>query len=624
MLKKIIITLTILFLLGAGALTAFVLTFDAERYKPLIETKAAELTGFPVTLGGVSLTWKNGLALEIRDFALKIHEGDDLAPLSASSAYVALEVMPLLKGTLQMGALIIENPEVRITRSPDGRLRGAAELAAANPQRPAKGPSGAESTLALLIQNLHIRGGKFVFQDQYGGRVREYTVEQIELRLKNVSLLRPFPVEFNAALLSGKQNVTLTGNVHAKLAQQEVQLRDFVLRADLDTLDAEKISQAFPELRESGVPAMNGQIWAELADLVLNEKAQPVLNAKVGLTGGRFAVDGVEPVENAVLEANVTAQGLDAKNISADWAGGHLISSLKADWRTAPFTTGSFQAELSGLDLTRVAPPSTNPRDPGVNGILSASTRGTFAGADAESMTRGVAGEGQVLIKEFVITNLNVLREVLNKLSIIPGVAQKIQEGLSEEYLAKLEERDTRLEDVELPFRLADGFLFADSIFVKSDTFQIQGQAQAVLSQGPLAGRLFAAIDSELSLALMRSVRELEYIADAQGQITVPLVLRGTLQAPQAVPELQQLASRLAAFKAQELISGFLNKNKPSETGTAEGSADQGEQPLGVSNSASSYSQQNAQQQPTDPFASLLGQVLQAAVKKNTPTHEGQ
>ena len=108
--KKILIILLVLSLLAAAALAVFIATFDADQYRSLIETKATELTGFPVKLGGVSLTWKNGLALEVRDLALKVREEED-APVTVRSAYVALEVMPLLKGTIQMGSLIVENPE---------------------------------------------------------------------------------------------------------------------------------------------------------------------------------------------------------------------------------------------------------------------------------------------------------------------------------------------------------------------------------------------------------------------------------------------------------------------------------------------------------------------------------
>ncbi|MBP9865018.1 MAG: AsmA family protein, partial [Candidatus Omnitrophica bacterium] len=462
--KKIIITLIALFLIAAAALAIFIVTFDAERYRGLIETKATELTGFPVKLGGISLTWKNGLALQVRDLELKIHEEDtDPAPVSVGSAFVALEVMPLLRGSVQMGSIVVENPEVRVTRSPDGRLHGAAELGEAKPSQQTNSSTGAESTLALLIQNLNIRGGKFIFLDQYGGRVREYTIEQIELHLSDVSLLSPFPVELKAAVFSGKQNLTLAGKVHVRLTKQELDLRDFSLNTDLSDLDIERLSQAFPEMREMAVPVVAGQIQASLSDMTVSEHADPVLNARITLNQGRVAFPEMDAVENIALESEVTAEGLQIESLSADWAGGQLASSLNLDWRKVPFMGGSFQAVVSGMDLAQAVPAPASSRDPGVTGTLSADLRGTFAGADADIITRSLAANGQVLVKDAVITNLNVVKEVLNKLSIIPGVSEKIQSRLSEDYLRKLEERDTRLEDVTLPLRISEGFLFADS-----------------------------------------------------------------------------------------------------------------------------------------------------------------
>lgn len=615
--KKIIITLISLIVLSGSALAFFIATFDAEHYRPLIESKAAELTGFPVQLGGVSLTWKNGIALEVNDLALKVRQDDQgPAPVSVRRAYMALEVMPLLRGTVQIGSVLVEDPEVLITRAPDGRLRGAAELGAGRSSQKSKTPSGVESTLVLLIQNLTVRGGRFVFQDQTGGQVRDYVAEQVELRLRDVSLLSPFPVELKASVFSGKQNILLSGKVHVRLTQQEVNLSGFSLSTDLDALDVEKLAKVFPELKKNGMPMMAGQVNARLSDVTLSEKSAPALKAKIDLTRGSFAAPDTETVENIEMSSEVTEEGLEITSLEADWSGGHLASSAKVDWRKAPLMNGSFQSVLSGLNLTRAVPASPKPQDPAVAGMLSANLRGTFSGIDADAITLSLSGDGQVSIKEGVIQNLNVLNEVLSKLSIIPGVSQKIQSRLSEEYLKKLQERDTRLEDVNLPVRIQGGSVFLDSISIQSDTFKINGQAQAAMA-GPLHGRLFAAIDPEFSTALMRSVNELQYIADQNGQITVPIMLRGTLEKPEVIPEVQQLASRLAASKAQELISGFLNKNKQPETGTADGSAEQGTQPLETSTGgASSYQQQNTRQQPTDPFAALLGQVIQAAASK--------
>ncbi len=600
--KKILITFLILFLLAIGALAAFIATFNAERYRPLIETKAAELTGFPVKLGGISLAWKNGLALEVHDVVLKVRESDSgPAPVFVRSAFVALEVMPLLRGTIQMGSIVVEGPEIRVERTADGRLLGAAELGQTKPATaPSQTSSGAESALALLIQNMSIRDGKFLFHDETGGKVTDYQIDQIELHLQNVSLLRPFPVQFKASAFSTQQNLDVSGKVHLRLNKNEILLQDFAAESDLSDLDAEKLAAIFPGLDQSDVPQMAGKIRISLDNVTLSEEAKPAFNAQVTLSEGRLAFPDTAPLEEAALAAVVTPQGLKVTSLSGNWGGGQLTGFGNLDWNQAPMINFVFQVALSDTDLQKIVPPPAHAGDPGITGILSANLKGSFAGPDADVWMRTLKGDGQVAVKDGVITNLNILREVMSKLSFIPAISQKLQERLSDEYRKKLEARDTQLAPVDLPVRLADGFVYLDSIDVVSDTFRLTGRAQAALS-GSLNGRVSAAIDPEFSLALTRSIRELEYLADQKGQITIPVVIQGTTQKPQIFPDIQDVGSRLAIAKTQELLSNALGgKKKETETGSA----------------ASATDTTASQVEPQDPFAALLGQVLQAASKK--------
>lgn len=605
MFKKILIGLVVLVLLAAAALAVFIATFNAERYRPLVETKATEAIGFPVKLGGLSLTWKNGLALEVRDVVLQAREGDTgPAPVTVESAFVALDIMPLLQGNLKMGAIVVERPEIRVERAPDGSLRGATELAEAQPASSEGSSASGGTPLALFIQDLKIQEGKFVFHDTYGGRVAHYEIEQIALHLRNVSLLRPFPVQLKAAVFSREQNLTIGGTVHLKLAQGETVLRDFTVDTDLAQLDAEKLAQAFPEVAESGLPELAGKVHVALDDLVLREEGQPAIRANVQLSGGRAALPDVDALENIVLTAVVTDQQLEVKKLQADWGGGKLGGTGQVEWPNAPVISSSFQFSAEGLVLSKIVPPPVSPKDPGMTGTLSAAFKGTLAGPDQTVWMRTLRGDGQVKIAEPVITNLNILNEILSKLSIIPGVSQKIREGLSEEYLKKLESKDTKLEDINQPVRLADGMVFLDSIQIAAETFALSGRAQAALS-GPLSGRVFAAIDPEFSAALTRSVRELEYVKDQDGRITIPVAISGTTQKPVILPEVQQIASRLAVSKTQELLTQALGGKKKQTDETTEAAA------AGQTASA-------APAEPQDPFAALLGQVIQAASQKKS------
>src|SRR3990167_8834976 len=122
MLKKILITTAIVLLLAAAALAYFVVTFDAERYRPLLEQKVSTATGLSLRSGHLRLAWRSGLALEASDIQLSKPGEETQAPIQVQRAGVVLEIAPLLRGQVRMGALEVSDWTVRIIRRADGRL----------------------------------------------------------------------------------------------------------------------------------------------------------------------------------------------------------------------------------------------------------------------------------------------------------------------------------------------------------------------------------------------------------------------------------------------------------------------------------------------------------------------
>ncbi len=497
MVKKILILLFVLLLLAGAALAFFVLTFDAERYRPLFIQKLSEITGAQVELEKLSLSWSGEPALKATNLNLifgRAQPGE--APQRVHVAAVAMPVLPLLRGQLQL----------------------------------------------------------------------------------------------KAAVLSDKPNVTVEGHVEIRAMEQKTLLQDFKARLDLASVDPQLLAPFVPAWRKNGVPQFAGHVSAELPEMLVGGKDTPDFQLHVHWTDGMYAAPGLNlPLKNVKAEVLVKAQSADVIGLSADWGHGQLAASGRMDWHQLANIAGEFQAALSGADLAELAPP-TRSGDPQIEGNLSAAFKGTFIGPDAQVWAHTLAGAGEVKVSNAVIKNFNLVREVLEHLSIIPGVQESLTSHLSENYLQKLKEKDTRLEPFEIPLRAVAGELSADSVRISSDTFQIHGAAQAVLD-GPASGRFFVAIDPEFSKALIHGVRELEYLTNGEYQILIPLILRGKTARPEIVPDLQDMGSRLAVAKTQEVISSLLAKKK------------EGASPDKAASSGST-------QEPEDPLAALLGQVL--------------
>ena len=263
-------------------------------------------------------------------------------------------------------------------------------------------------------------------------------------------------MRLKAAFLSRAQNIEVEGRVHVRLSDQKLGLENFKFALDLAAFDPELISALLPELGTAGFTA-GGRLSGELAPLVLEDGTPVDFQLRLRLAGsGRF-----------------------------DWPGKNPQEEMR----------GEFQAVLSDADLAQLVPQSAASSEPAPAGNLSADFKGALAGPD-------LSGTGRISVKNGEIRNLNVVREILAKLSLIPGLSDKLMSRLSEDYREKLKQNDTRFAPIDIPFRLGGGVLAADKINVSSENFQIYGAAQAVLS-GPLSGRFFAAIDPEFSLALI-------------------------------------------------------------------------------------------------------------------------
>jgi hypothetical protein len=195
-----------------------------------------------------------------------------------------------------------------------------------------------------------------------------------------------------------------------------------------------------------------------------------------------------------------------------------------------------------------------------LQGKFSMSVQGRVSTLDPALIRETMTASGRLKLIEARIANLNILRAVFEKISMIPGLLQVLEARLPEVYQAKLAAPDTILSPIDVPLRIEAGALQLDDLRVRSDTFELSGTGRVGLG-GMMAIRAILRIESLLSEALIKSVNELRALADASGQLEIPLSVQG--QAPQVavLPDLNYLTSKLVATTVQDLLGHFLQKS---------------------------------------------------------------
>ncbi|MBI3330655.1 MAG: AsmA family protein [Candidatus Omnitrophica bacterium] len=248
--------------------------------------------------------------------------------------------------------------------------------------------------------------------------------------------------------------------------------------------------------------------------------------------------------------------------------------------RPAPASGGSLEEmrlAIERLPLEAVLPASAG--SPQLRGTLTLSLEGSAPTLDPSQALRAASGRGTVKLDDAVIANLNVLRTVFEKLAMIPGLVEQLEARLPESERAKLTATDTVLEPIDLAVTLQEGVLRFGDLRVQTDAFGLSGDGRVGLD-GTVDVRSTLRIDPALSAALIRSVNELQGLANAQGELELPLAVQGQAQRLAVLPDLQYVASKLLATKAIDLLGKVLKRQEqdqpdvgtePGQSGSPEG-----------------------------------------------------
>jgi uncharacterized protein YhdP len=562
---KVLLILLVLFLIAIVGAAAFLLTLDVDKYRPQIVERIERAVGMPVALEKISLTWHNGVALGLQGLALQDAETNK-SLLNLDSAKVALDLTPLLSRRIQVTTLYLERPVVRVVVRPDGKIQGFQTgkvqkappgTSAAPAAKPASdGTQEAGAAMAFFLGKVQIDSAEVFFRDESQAPPIETTIKDVDLQLRNVALNEPIDIDAKAALFSSHQNLHVTGTLRVGLKEQERRLSNIHGEINLGSLDFQEIARLAPAMAE-GPNKASGQLTFDISSLILNADGLRNMLAEMHLTDGKVEMSGMAPAENIGADIFAQAGEVKIKNMNLNYGGGKVSANGTVNLKTAS-PLAALNIQIDKLPLENVME-STDPRAPSLKGILTAGFQGTFSTAYP---LRTMAGEGKVILEEGRVENLNVLKEVFQKFSMIPGLTDSLMTRLPENYKERLREKHTYFESIQTPFAVQQGNLLLRKLDVRSESFALQGAGQLGLESQQLNAEAALFIEPNLSQALAESRSELQLLLNQQGVIQIPLLIRGKLPHVVPIPDPQFLASRLA----QGVLANVFRKPEPAAT----------------------------------------------------------
>jgi len=595
--KKFLLILFFLILICVIGLSIFIVTFDANRFRPMIIERLETILGSKVDINKISLTWHNGIALVIDKLAIYSKDKNLEAPdISLEKAYAVIELAPLLQKNIKFASISLDKPLLSIVKNPTGNI----VIQGINPQQ-SEAPTLKESEtstgkddasfLSFFIKTLRVKDGKISFTDQTKQPSIDIIVNDFDATLRNVSLSGPFMIEAQMSVFSNSQNIKLLGTLSGLSTNVPV-LKDFDADIDIGATKQNQLMQAIPALRSAGLrQGTSGNLHIHLDILELRPEGIENFSGEIQLKDGQFALSQLyAPIEKIDIDASMDLNEFNLKGFSASIAGASIAAKGTAtNLQANPNLKISIASKIPKLSNLITALMATRPK---IDGSLTFSFDGTATGLTWPSISSTLSGEGTFSLQRGVLLDINLTRLAIEKTSMIPGMAETVLNYLPAPVKNTLDQPYTLLDPIHKSFIMHNGNVSLNNLVINADYWTAETSAQLSLS-GYISGHGLFRFQRVISNAMISGFEQIRSICNEDNMIEFPISYHMANGRFTFLPDIEYITSRLTAASSQEILSGLLQQT----TGTPGGSGGE------ASGSSSS------------PTQGLLGEILKRAVE---------
>jgi len=562
--KKALVITAILVVLALAALAVFILTFDINRYKDALASQLESVTGNPVEIGGLSLSWKGQIVMGVDTFRIYDRQTRETL-LSFEAANATVQLMPLLQKRFEISSISLTRPALHIIRTKDGRIevlgytpkpKTADEQGTA--ARAAKQAAVAGPALVLDIAAFDIRQGTLRFQDMMIDPPSDVTVQMVDASVKNISLTRPVSFDARMALAGTQQNISVSGTAGGFSIHQPF-LKDFNGRFDLGTIGYGELIRALPQLRAAGVrEGVKGVLTLKVRDLAFVDNKVSRLSADAVFADGRLALAQLRaPLENMNLTASVEGDTVTVKSFSGTLANADMKGSGRIDGIfSAPRTTLRTVMEIRGLKVFLATIAAS---DQTIDGDLKITFDGTAAGSAWEEISRTLAGTGTLTLDKGVVVDSNMMRQALGSLTLFPGLADAVQSA-APELQQPMNQNYTLLRSFSQSYRVEGSYIILPELYIATDFFDLRGTAKVSFA-GDLSGSGIIRFAPQISGRMIAILPQMQYLADGQGLVGFPIAFKGGAGGFKVIPDMNYIAQKVAVQTAQDALVDLLTKS---------------------------------------------------------------
>ncbi|MFH1776443.1 MAG: AsmA family protein [Candidatus Omnitrophota bacterium] len=559
-LKFILISVFALLSVLIIAAIIFVASFDLEKYKPRIIAEIRKNIDRELSIERLKLFISPSLKAGLQAQGIVIQDSQEFSKdafCKIGAINVGIDLMPLiLKKEIHIAKTSVIKPQFNLIIDEAGKIN--IPLPETKEEEMDKKPA-AQLPAVFFISGIDIKGGRLSFTQKNTIPPLFVEISELDFRTEDISLASPIEFSGRVNIFAKEQNLDFSGRVRLDLTGQAVTLENVKINTYLDKLEISKLKQALPQLEIlSSGDKISGRLGINIPALTFAEGKIGGLTGDLRLEKGGFLYHqyNKNPVEDINLKANINDDKLVIETLSLRFAAGEINLTGEV---TGIYTLPVFNltANAKNIDVGRLIPQDNLPTK--FEGIVRMNMQVNGQGKLPEEILAGLAGAGDLYFNDAKLVNLNVLRTVLDKISILPGLVNVLTANLPQHYNDILMQKDTYFKKIEMTAKIKEKRINIINSAIESEIFSATAKGVLDFSLNlDLKADLY--IPADLSESMISSEGNLGFLKVDDGGILVPFSAKGTVPEIKVMPDIEYLTKKLAISKGQELIGGFLDK----------------------------------------------------------------
>jgi hypothetical protein len=298
------------------------------------------------------------------------------------------------------------------------------------------------------------------------------------------------------------------------------------------------------------------EIWPADYQASLSEerKADVIRNfqsdGQFTMAEGSIAYQGKLSSANGTLY-NVVYKGLDATFSLADKVVN--IRSLRVNALSGavqvvgeysfkePVPKFSVTSKAQGVDVKELYSALDPKAERDLRGRMNADMKLAGSGKSWEEIKPTLRGQGEAEVLQGALLNFNIAENTLTGITGLPGMTNIINPSLRNKYPETFTAKDTEFKELKAIFDLADGRMNVKDLRMSAAEFVMQGNGWADFTRR-VDFRSTLSFSQRFSADLSQSAREMKYLLNNQGQLEMPIALKGKLPNVKPKPDTKYLA----------------------------------------------------------------------------------